>query len=80
MNTRFRLNGGWELHARTPPDAQGPYAPALREIVLWGPEPDPAKDAPGELSLRTGQSYSGDSWKECFRRLRDDQAKNGLGI
>jgi hypothetical protein len=55
----------------------GRYGPTLREIVLWAPEPDPSKDAPGELTLRTGQSYSGDSWKECFRRLREDQEKHG---
>lgn len=62
---------------RTPPDAMSQYGFALREVVLWGPEPDPRDDAPGEMALRTGQSYSGDDWRSCFRRLREDQAKHG---
>ncbi len=77
MNARFRLKDGWELCARTAPEAMGRRGPALYEVVLWEPDPDPSKDAPGETRLRTGASYSGDSWKECFRRLRDELGSKG---
>lgn len=77
MNARFRLKDGWEVHARTAPDAMGYYGPAMFEVVLWEPPPNPAEDSPGEMWLRTGASYSGDSWKECFRKLRDELGKKG---
>lgn len=71
MNARFRLKGGWELHARTAPEAMGRHGPALREIILWEPQTsDPDR-------LRTGQSYSGDDWSACFRMLREELEKRG---
>ena len=74
MNARFRLKDGWELRARTAPDALGRYGPALCEIILWEPETnDPDR-------LRTGMSYSGDDWKACFRQLRQEMAQGGVWL